>query len=249
MASLHSLVNYGADSDNEDEQEDRNKDSLVEYRDEDSAFKAAEPTVVSDSATDLHANGKAAFYVSESDDDSAKGKLVNTDQDEIDRIQLPPEPDGIHSLNVQKKIITMLARKMDSNMNKILEKRKNFRNPSIYEKLVEFCAIDETGTNYPAEMYNPKLWDKHDYYNAIAKVQKETYEKKEKAKQSRTQIDFVKVVKRNASSTTNSASGDDANRKRKSKWDIPSATSNQTDSAVTNQALDSSSNAKKSRNS
>ncbi|EDV21953.1 uncharacterized protein TRIADDRAFT_59464 [Trichoplax adhaerens] len=193
MASLHSLVNYGADSDNEDEQEDRNKDSLVEYRDEDSAFKAAEPTVVSDSATDLHANGKAAFYVSESDDDSAKGKLVNTDQDEIDRVQLPPEPDGIHSLNVQKKIITMLARKMDSNMNKILEKRKNFRNPSIYEKLVEFCAIDETGTNYPAEMYNPKLWDKHDYYNAIAKVQKETYEKKEKAKQSRTQ--YISIVK------------------------------------------------------
>lgn len=34
-------------------------------------------------------------------------------------------------------------------MNYIIQRKKEFRNPSIYEKLIQFCAIDELGTNYP----------------------------------------------------------------------------------------------------
>lgn len=40
-------------------------------------------------------------------------------------------------------------------MNYIIQRKKEFRNPSIYEKLIQFCAIDELGTNYPKDMFDP----------------------------------------------------------------------------------------------
>ena len=36
-----------------------------------------------------------------------------------------------------------------ADMNDKLRAHKDFRNPSIYEKLIQFCDIDEFGTNYP----------------------------------------------------------------------------------------------------
>ena len=29
--------------------------------------------------------------------------------------------------------------------NQIIQKKKNFRNPSIYSKLIDYCSIDELG--------------------------------------------------------------------------------------------------------
>lgn len=40
---------------------------------------------------------------------------------------------------------------------------------SIYEKLIEFCGIDEKGTNYPPELYDPSIWGKESYYDALGK--------------------------------------------------------------------------------
>ena len=34
-------------------------------------------------------------------------------------------------------------------VNKYIQSNKSFRNPSIYEKLIEYCDLDELGTNYP----------------------------------------------------------------------------------------------------
>ena len=34
-------------------------------------------------------------------------------------------------------------------MNKKIQRNKGFRNPSIYEKFIDYCKIDEFGTNYP----------------------------------------------------------------------------------------------------
>lgn len=47
----------------------------------------------------------------------------------------------------------MIQEKLD--MNKVIQERKDFRNPSIYEKLIQYCGINEFGTNYPPEKYDP----------------------------------------------------------------------------------------------
>lgn len=73
---------------------------------------------------------------------------------------LPPEPKGKCPQDLQDKITKMYEKMRTNNMdmNKLIQERKEFRNPSIYEKLIQFCDIDELGTNYPPEIYDPAQW-------------------------------------------------------------------------------------------
>lgn len=41
---------------------------------------------------------------------------------------------------------------------------------SIYEKLIQFCGIDELGTNYPKDMFDPHGWSEDSYYEALGKL-------------------------------------------------------------------------------
>lgn len=66
---------------------------------------------------------------------------------EKDGVQIPPEPPGNCSLDLQEKI-AMWHDKMQNqqlDMNAVIQNRKDFRNPSIYEKLIQFCNINELG--------------------------------------------------------------------------------------------------------
>lgn len=74
--------------------------------------------------------------------------------------QLPPEPRGKCPTEAQEKISEIYKKMRDShmNMNQVIQGRKEFRNPSIYEKLIQFCDIDELGTNYQPELYDPMQW-------------------------------------------------------------------------------------------
>nr|CAI5857171.1 unnamed protein product [Callosobruchus analis] len=134
------------------------------------------------------------------------------DQDSMDEdgVTLPPEPPGHCSAELQDKI-TKLYEKMQTqqlDMNALIQKRKDFRNPSIYEKLIQFCDLNELGTNYPPSIYDPLKWDKESYYEELAKIQKQEMDKREKEK--KTKIEVMSGTKK---------SEDD--KKRKSKWDQP----------------------------
>lgn len=65
---------------------------------------------------------------------------------------LPPEPTGKCPSDLQEKIAKMYEnmRSRNIDMNYSIQQRKQFRNPSIYEKLIEHLDIEEIGTNYPA---------------------------------------------------------------------------------------------------
>lgn len=89
---------------------------------------------------------------------------------------------------------------------------------SIYEKLIQFCQIDELGTNYPNDMFDPHGWSEDSYYEALgkwcsylltsvwlkltggfifaAKAQKVEMDKLEKAKKERTKVSPSKNVKK-----------------------------------------------------
>ncbi|KAM7382130.1 hypothetical protein PAMA_012817 [Pampus argenteus] len=146
-----------------------------------------------------------------------------------DEIRIPPEPAGRCSMQLQEKIHKLYERKLhgDFDTNSHIQKKKEFRNPSIYEKLIQFCSIDELGTNYPKDMFDPHGWSEDSYYEALAKAQKVEMDKLEKAKKERTKIEFVTGTKKgtnpsntSASTTSNSTTttATDA-QKRKSKWD------------------------------
>ncbi|MGH0132718.1 UNVERIFIED_CONTAM: hypothetical protein FKN15_050286 [Acipenser sinensis] len=155
-----------------------------------------------------------------------------------DKIRIPPEPPGRCSNNLQEKIQKLYERKLhgDIDTNSHIQNKKEFRNPSIYEKLIQYCGIDELGTNYPKDMFDPHGWSEDSYYEALAKAQKVEMDKLEKAKKERTkeatsgglslfQIEFVTGTKKgtttNAAATTTSTASTTAAdaQKRKSKWD------------------------------
>ncbi|CAG9864087.1 unnamed protein product [Phyllotreta striolata] len=129
--------------------------------------------------------------------------------DDVDNM-IPPEPPGHCSTELQDKIAKlhekMLTQQMD--MNAVIQKRKDFRNPSIYEKLIQFCDLNELGTNYPPAMYDPLKWSKESYYEELAKVQKAEMDRRDKERKSK--VEFVSGTKKN-----------EDDKKRKSKWDQP----------------------------
>ncbi|XP_034005544.1 SAP30-binding protein isoform X3 [Trematomus bernacchii] len=146
-----------------------------------------------------------------------------------DAIRIPPEPPGRCSSQLQDKIHKLYERKLqgDFDTNNHIQKKKEFRNPSIYEKLIQFCSIDELGTNYPKDMFDPHGWSEDSYYEGLAKSQKVEMDKLEKAKKERTKIEFVTGTKKGNNPSNTAASTNSSNtsttsteaQKRKSKWD------------------------------
>lgn len=133
--------------------------------------------------------------------------------DSQDGVTIPPEPAGKCPKELQETIAKFYSRMQTDglDMNKIIQDKKNFRNPSIYEKLIQFCDINELDTNYPPEIYDPLKWGKESYYEELARVQKVEMDRREKEKKEKlAKIDFITGVKKPES---------DDEKKRKSKWD------------------------------
>jgi len=144
-------------------------------------------------------------------------------------IQIPPEPPGRCSKQLQEKIAEQYERYLREGIdyNKFIQKKKDFKNPSIYEKLIEYSGIYEFGTNYSPDVYDPQIWGPESNYEELAKSQKTEMDKREekrKAGDVRTsKVEFVSgTAKKNSSaSSTNVAEGggETKEKKRKSKWD------------------------------
>lgn len=158
-------------------------------------------------------NDSSEKVQSEEKDDQKVEDLVTETSNSIPEIkmpQLPPEPTGRCSNTLQDKIRTLLEKTHQENLdlNTNIQNRKDYRNPSIYKKLLQYLNIDETGSNYPKSLFDPTCWPEESYYENLSKAQKEAYERK--VKQARTQVEFVSGTKK---------AGTEEAKKRKSKWD------------------------------
>ncbi|XP_024942165.1 uncharacterized protein LOC107269137, partial [Cephus cinctus] len=150
---------------------------------------------------------------------SRQGELLSDGEADSYGVMIPPEPPGQCPPELQEKI-AKLFRKMETgglDMNKVIQQRKDFRNPSIYEKLIQFCSINELGTNYPPDRFDPFKWGKDSYYEELAMVQKAEMDKLEKARKEKTKIQIVSGTAKRPNSS--SATAEDDAKKRKSKWD------------------------------
>ncbi|TRY74906.1 hypothetical protein TCAL_00514 [Tigriopus californicus] len=157
------------------------------------------------------------------EDNEEQEETLNSSTVEVEAwsggVQLPPEPAGMCDPRLQKSIQDLYKRKMERgfDMNAYIQQKKSFRNPSIYEKLIEFCGIDEHGTNFPKDLYDGHLFGQESYYEELRKVQDADIERREKA---------AKKSKSDAASSASIRRGDDSNSasslsttKRRSKWD------------------------------
>ncbi|OON18336.1 HCNGP-like protein, partial [Opisthorchis viverrini] len=92
----------------------------------------------------------------------------------LEEVELPPEPSGHCPMKLQERVdreVHRMRLEIDYDPNRAIQDNKAFRNPSIYEKLIAFLNIDEKGTNFPPEVYNPYRWAPQSYYDELARVQ------------------------------------------------------------------------------
>lgn len=189
-----------SDSSNTTPTKPRSK-TLVSYHDD---------TIVSD-------DERSERAISESPVEEKKEPSI---PDEYDA-DLPPEPQGRCSFELQENIRRLYENMNNKglDMNVEIQLRKEFRNPSIYEKLIQYCGINEFGTNYSPEVYDPLRWNRSSYYDELAKVQKAEMEAKEKERKEKTKVEFIMGTAKKTQNTAIPVPPIEEDKKRKSKWD------------------------------
>jgi len=127
----------------------------------------------------------------------------------LEGVQLPPEPQGSCSQELQEKIEDMWRRKIEKkqDLNFQIQSNKAFRNPSIYDKLILHLDIDELGTNFPASLYDGHLFGKESYYDELGKAQHAEMDKLGKSNEAKKKLGDANV--KEALNTI---------QQRKSKW-------------------------------
>ncbi|RIA80607.1 HCNGP-like protein [Glomus cerebriforme] len=104
---------------------------------------------------------------------------------------IPPEPEEECDQSLQI-VHFHLLKERGVHFNKNLLKNKAFRNPHIYNKLVEFVELDEIGSNFDREVYDPYGFPPEAFADQLAEVQKRIAEERAIAQQQqRSQIHFV----------------------------------------------------------
>ncbi|VDP82203.1 unnamed protein product [Echinostoma caproni] len=167
----------------------------------------------------------------------------------LDDVQLPPEPTGHCRMELQEKVdreVRRMRLDISYDPNRAIQDNKAFRNPSIYEKLISFLNIDEKGTNFPQEIYDPYRWTPQSYYDELARVQNREIDrllklqKEQKKSEGNQQNNSAPGATGNIQDMTNkntlmssaSVSTGFVEPKKRSKWDAGVPESNTTNNAT-----------------
>lgn len=167
------LVSYGEDED-EDEAVDH-QDGVEECEEEVVNIKSDFTAIIIGTPRD------------EVEKDDQASKTIERLDDLTQHVKLPPRVATRCPKAMQDKV-TFLHKKVTQegmDLSFSIQGKKNFRNPSIYEKLLEYCRIDEQGTNYPAHLYNPTIFGPESNYKVLAENQNENEKRKKDLKQKR----------------------------------------------------------------
>ncbi|GAA6027247.1 hypothetical protein JCM8097_002522 [Rhodosporidiobolus ruineniae] len=125
---------------------------------------------------------------------------------------IPPVPTGPCKPSVEAKLANFhkLRETRGLHFNDSLHASKAFRNPRIYAKLVEFVDVDETGTNWDRQVWDPKGLGPEATASRIAELQKIRSEAKAaQPAGSRSSIAFT-----SSSSSASTSRRDDRDRDR-----------------------------------
>ncbi|CAM0134922.1 unnamed protein product [Umbelopsis sp. WA50703] len=108
----------------------------------------------------------------------------------VDDWGIPPEPQGECDADVEARIAHFLSlRESGTRFNEHLQHSKAFRNPHIYEKLVEFVELDEYSSNFPKDQFDPHGFGTD--IDGLLEAQKKSAEDRLLSQQHRSNIQFV----------------------------------------------------------
>ncbi|KAJ8761395.1 hypothetical protein K2173_001526 [Erythroxylum novogranatense] len=159
--------------------------------------------------------------------------------DPLDKF-LPPPPKEKCPDDLQKRIDKFLAlKKVGRSFNAEVRNRKDYRNPDFLLHAVRYQNIDQTGSCFSKDVFDPHGYDKSDYYDEIEADMRRDRERKEQELKRSPKVEFVSGGSQPgavvpppkftvptsvpsgsmASQAAVDAAGRDGRQNKKSKWD------------------------------
>ena len=106
------------------------------------------------------------------------------EEEEASRVafDIPPSPPGAVAAKVMDKYAGYVAAHDQGRfVNDLIRYSKRFRNPDLLEKFVTLLEVDEYGSNYPTDLYDPKAFGKEEYYEQLERARQQ-YEERQSRK-------------------------------------------------------------------
>ncbi|KAF0910485.1 hypothetical protein E2562_002939 [Oryza meyeriana var. granulata] len=105
---------------------------------------------------------------------------------------LPPPVTAKCSAALQQKINRFLAyKRAGKSFNSEVRNRKDYRNPDFLQHAVRYQEIDQIGTCFHKDVFDPYGYDRSDYYDEIEADMKREIERKELEKKKSGKVDFI----------------------------------------------------------
>jgi len=105
---------------------------------------------------------------------------------------LPPPVTRKCSAALQQKINRFLAYKRSGkSFNTEVRNRKDYRNPDFLQHAVRYQEIDQIGTCFSKDVFDPYGYDKADYYDEIEADMKRELERKEQERKKSPKVEFI----------------------------------------------------------
>lgn len=149
--------------------------------------QSAEPTDQSDDTMDFAVNeghGVAEESV----------MLPAEEQKEVDLLEkfLPPPPKEKCSDELQKKIMKFLELKTSGrSFNVEVRNKKQYRNPDFLLHAVTYQDIDQIGSCFSKDVFDPHGYDRSDFYDEIEADTRREMEKREQERKRSPKVDFI----------------------------------------------------------
>lgn len=95
-----------------------------------------------------------AAYASDSEENEPLEEDPPPKRLKVDPSVLPPEPPGSADPELAKRLIEW--RSKGSNPSQHIRQNREFANPQILQKIVEYFAIDDIASCYPKHLFDPQ---------------------------------------------------------------------------------------------
>ena len=110
----------------------------------------------------------------------------------VANVTVPPAPPGecthvtSSGVSLQTKVEQWLElKRRGTEINAKLRATKGFRNPDFLRSAVTHFDVDDRGTNFAEDVFDPKGYDSEDYYDRLGAAQKKETERREKERRER----------------------------------------------------------------
>ncbi|XP_057536916.1 uncharacterized protein LOC130814752 [Amaranthus tricolor] len=105
---------------------------------------------------------------------------------------LPPPPEEKCSDELQEKINKFLAyKRQGKSFNVEVRNRKDYRNPDFLRHAVRYQDIDEIGSCFCKDVFDPHGYDESDFFDAIEADMKREVERKEQERKKNQKVEYV----------------------------------------------------------